>query len=69
MVHVQRLSYKLQHRLVEHLKSLGSSYRLVLVALCKSDDAAQVHLLRDRADPRIPRVPACAASEVVKWTF
>ncbi|CAK9094216.1 E3 ubiquitin-protein ligase, partial [Durusdinium trenchii] len=59
MVHVQRLSYKLQHRLVEHLKSLGSSYRLVLVALCKSDDAAQVHLLRE-----IPAKPASPFSEL-----
>ena len=46
ILHVERLSYATQHRLVERIISgeLRTSYRLVLLALC--DDASRVHTLR-----------------------
>eukprot|EP00434_Breviolum_minutum_P031940 symbB.v1.2.028246.t1/scaffold2978.1/size66007/3 len=59
ILHVERLTYKLQHRLVERIHSgqLGSSYRLVLVAMCESDDVSKVHTLTE-----IPAKPAHALS-------
>ena len=47
LVQVQRLSYSMQHKLVDRIKSgwLGSSFRLVILAMAEDD--TQVHALRE----------------------
>ena len=47
LVHVQRLSYSMQHKLVDRIKGgwLGSSFRLVMLAMAEDD--SQVHALRE----------------------
>ena len=52
-MHVERLTYSLQHKLVRRIKGgrMGSSFRLVIVALAEDD--TQVHVLRE-----IPPEPA-----------
>eukprot|EP00435_Cladocopium_sp_Y103_P034253 s610_g8.t2 len=49
ILHVERLTYKMQHRMVERIHSgqLGSDYRLVLVAMCSSDHVTEVHSLTE----------------------
>ena len=53
LMHVERLTYSLQHKLVRRIKGgrMGSSFRLVIVALAEDD--TQVHVLRE-----IPPEPA-----------
>ncbi|CAE7349564.1 RNF213 [Symbiodinium sp. CCMP2592] len=53
LIHVERLTYSLQHKLVGRIKGgrMGSSFRLVIVALAEDD--TQVHVLRE-----IPPEPA-----------
>ena len=58
LLHVQRLSYSMQHKLVDRIKSgwFGNSFRLVILA--KAEDDTQVHVLRE-----IPPQPAHALSD------
>ncbi|CAJ1333582.1 unnamed protein product [Effrenium voratum] len=56
ILHVERLTYSLQHLLVQRIKSgLGPSFQLVLVAV--SEELSQVHAMRE-----LPPQPAHALS-------